>query len=317
MRNAWLAASLAFVLPIAAQTSTALNRDIDPAIAQIVASTPAIDNHAHPMLSPPDDTTDRNFDALPVDNMAPETDPLGWRPDYAPLTEVWKALYNITLTPPLNDAQQKQLDAARATVKAREGAHYSQWVLDQAHIETQLANRVAMGNGVQPPHFLWVPYDDALLFPLDNSAIADTPDRTQFFSLEQKLLAQYLAVSGQKSVPVTLDAYIDQVVLPTLQRQRDGGAVAIKFELAYLRSLDFSSPTHAEAAAIYAKGRRDTALSPAAYKPLQDYLFRIIAKRETAKVRKVTTWNNNWNSHRINLMAMAAGALEDQGLLER
>jgi hypothetical protein len=49
----------------------------------------------------------------------------------------------------------------------------------------------------------------------------------------------------------------------------------------------------------------------------EGYAERIIAKRETAKVRKVTTWNNNWNSHRIKLMAMAAGALEDKGLLER
>ena len=281
MRLALLATALtlACALPSCAQDASAPDRDIDPAIARLIATTPAIDNHAHPMLAPPDDAADRNFDALPVDNMAPQTDPLGWRVDFPSLTEAWHALYNIALTPPLADAQQKQLDAARNAVKTREGAHYSDWVLDQAHIQTQLANRVSMGNGVQPPRFLWVPYDDALLFPLDNSAIADTPDRAQFFPLEDKLLHSYLEAAGRRQLPATLDAYIDQVVFPTLQRQKAGGAVAIKFELAYLRSLDFSSPTHAEAAAIYAKGRGVTALSPAAYKPLQDFLFRVIAQR--------------------------------------
>ena len=51
-------------------------RDIDPALWRTIESTQAFDNHAHPMLSPPDDTSDRNFDALPVDNMPPQTDPL-------------------------------------------------------------------------------------------------------------------------------------------------------------------------------------------------------------------------------------------------
>jgi hypothetical protein len=264
---------------LAQTTGSALDRDIDPAIAQVIASTAAIDNHAHPMLSPPDDATDRNFDALPVDNMAPQTDPLGWRVDFPALQQAWQALYDINFTPPLNDAQQKQLDAARNAVKAREGAHYSDWVLDQAHIQTQLANRVSMGNGVQPPRFLWVPYDDALLFPLDNSAIADNPDRAQFFPLEEKVLHAYLQASGLNQPPATLDAYIDQVVLPALQRQKAGGAVAIKFELAYLRTLAIGNPTHAEAAAAYALYLHAAHADPAAYKLLQDFLFRIIAHR--------------------------------------
>jgi len=55
------------------------------------------------------------------------------------------------------------------------------------------ASRHSMGIGVQPPRFRWVPYVDALLFPLDNSALAAaTPDRAQFFPLEDKLRAQYL-----------------------------------------------------------------------------------------------------------------------------
>lgn len=39
--------------------------------------------------------------------------------------------------------------------------------------------------------------------------------------------------------------------------------------------------------------------------------------RPPVKTSKVTTWNNNWHSHRIKLMAMAAGALADRALLDK
>ena len=143
--------------------------DPDPDLAREIDSIPAIDNHAHPMLSPPADATDREFDALPVDSMAPQTDPVALRPDWPPLHDAWHALFDVDLQPPLTPDTQKQLDAARARVKAREGAHYSAYVLDKSGIGTMVANRVAMGTGVQPPRFLWVPYEDALLFPLNNA----------------------------------------------------------------------------------------------------------------------------------------------------
>jgi predicted TIM-barrel fold metal-dependent hydrolase len=106
---------------------------------------------------------------------------------------------------------------------------------------------------------------------------AVTPDRTKFFALEDKLLTRYVADSSVSVIPTTLDEYIAKIVLPTLHRQKVGGAIAVKFELAYLRSLDIGNPTPAQAAAIYAQGRGNTALDPTTYKPLQDYLFRIIA----------------------------------------
>jgi uncharacterized protein len=250
-----------------------------PEIAHEIDSTPAIDNHAHPMLSPPADATDREFDALPVDNMAPQTDPVALHSDWPPLHDAWQALFDIDLQPPLTPETQKQLDAARARTKAREGEHYSAYILDKSSIATMIANRVAMGTGVKPPRFLWVPFEDALLFPLNNAKLAaETPDRAQFFALEHKLRARYLHETGLTELPPTLDAYINQVVLPTLRRQHEGGAIAAKFELAYLRSLNISNPTQEAAASIYAK-YIDTNTSPdsATYKPLQDFLIRTIA----------------------------------------
>jgi len=272
-----LAPALLAQKPRITEARAPFTNDIDPAIATAIASTLAIDNHAHPMLSPPDDTTDRNFDALPVDNMAPQTDPVAWRTDWPAQHDAWLALFGVNLHAPLTPEATKQLDAARTRVKAREGSHYSQYVLDKSGIATMLANRVSMGSGVQPPHFLWVPYDDALLFPFDTTTIADTPDRAQFFPLEQKVFAGYMQSTGVTKLPPTLTGYIFSLVLPTLSNQKSHGAVAIKFELAYLRPLDIGKPTREQATAVYAKGVTGAKLSPAEYKILQDYLFRDIA----------------------------------------
>ena len=261
----------------AAPPDNAVTRDIDPEIAALIASTPAIDNHAHPVLPPPNDTTDRDFDALPVDNMEPQTDVVAWRPDNPQLALAWQALWNFQGTPPLDASGMQQLVAARARVKAREGSHFADWILTQAGIGTMLANRVQMGPGMVPPSFRWVPYVDALLFPLDNSALATrNPDRKLFFPLEDRVRARYLQAVHLIAIPATLPEYLAQVVTPTLERQHATGAIAAKFEIAYLRSFDFGDPSPADAARVYAQ-YRGSAPPEADYKLLQDFLFRYIA----------------------------------------
>ena len=267
---------------VPAAGENAVTREIDPGIAAQIYATKAIDNHAHPVLPPPNEETDRDFDALPVDNMEPATDSMAWRPDNPELPAAWKALWNfdapIDFHEPLNATQMQRLNAARVIVKAREGVHYDEWVLDQANIAVMFANRVSMGPGVQPPRFRWVPYADALLYPLDTSVLAaQTPDKKLFFPLEDRLRARYLGALALKTVPSTLQEYLAQVVTPTLERQRAGGAIAEKFEIAYLRSFNFSDPTQQEAARIYAKWVGRSTPDPAEYKTLEDFLFRYIA----------------------------------------
>lgn len=134
-----------------------VTRDVDAELAAQIYSTKAMDNHAHPVLPPPNDTTDRDFDALPVDNMEPATDVVAWRADNPQLPAAWKALWNFDVPPNFKgslDAEgMKRLEAARSVVKAREGIHYAEWVLDQANIGVMVANRVAMGPGLQKPAF--------------------------------------------------------------------------------------------------------------------------------------------------------------------
>lgn len=252
--------------------------EIDAGIAREIDSIWAVDNHAHPVLSPPADATDRQFDALPVDSLEPESVPPAFRPDFPALHDAWQALYGFDGQPPLDADGLKRLNDARHRVKQQQGVHFSDWVLDQAHIGTQVANRVALGAGVQTPRFRWVPYVDALLFPLDNSGLAAaTPDRGQFFPLEDKVRARYLQESGLTAIPATLDLYLAKVVTPTLERQRAAGAIAEKFEVAYLRSFDFTDPPQDQAAQVYARWARGGVPDPAQYKILQDFLFRYIA----------------------------------------
>jgi len=223
---------------------------VDPQLAAAIAGIKAIDNHAHPVLTAPGD---REFDALPVDHMEPQSDPVAMRPG----------------------AFQTPFTAeSKAAAKRERGDGYPAWVLDRMGVEIMLANRVAVGTSLQPPRFRWVPYADALIFPLDNSQLAaQNPDRQAFFPLEDKLRARYLAESGLSALPATLAEYLAQVVTPTLERHKKGGAVAEKFEAAYLRSLAFDVADAAQADLLY---RRRTP-NNADYKVLQDFLFRYVA----------------------------------------
>lgn len=254
-----------------------VDRDIDPEIAAAITDATTIDNHAHPVLPPPNDRSDRNFDALPVDNMEPQTDPVAWRADNPQLTAAWKALWSFDRAGPLDTSGMKQLNEARAKVKSREGEHYAEWVLDQSGIRVMLGNRVAMGAGLAKPRFQWVPYVDALLFPLDNSELETTPDRKQFFPLEERLRMQYLKAEGMEVAPPTLAEYLSRVVTPTLERQKSEGAIAEKFEVAYLRGFDFADTPRSEAEQIYSKWVGREHPNTVEYKALQDFLFRYIA----------------------------------------
>jgi len=87
-------------------------------------------------------------------------------------------------------------------------------------------------------------------------------------------LKRYLSDLNLSGIPATLREYLSRVVTPTLERQKNGGALALKFEAAYLRALDFAEANEAEAARVYARyARGDGEPSIAEYKPLQDFLF--------------------------------------------
>jgi uncharacterized protein len=236
----------------------------DPSILAEIQGIRAIDNHAHPARPILQGPPDREFDALPVDNMEPSSDPPVLRPNAPAVLEARKQLFG--------SAQNK------AALLRQKADAYPGWVLDQIGVEVMIANRVAMGSGIEPPRFRWVPYADALIFPLDNSRLAArNPDRKAFFALEDKLRGRYLREAGVESLPATLSDYLSKVVTPTLERHKQGGALAEKFEAAYLRSLQFDPVEEAAADRIYRLYRKEPPPGDQ-YKQLQDFLFRYIAR---------------------------------------
>lgn len=240
---------------------------------------PAIDSHAHPMTfvntgAPPDS----EYDALPLDALPPFDVPYGLRATQPRYADAQLSLYGIS-SADTGAARATALAQARTTMQQRQGDKFQTWVLDQLHIDVMLANRVAMGAGLTSPRFRWVAFADALMLPLDGSREAgNTPDTKSLYPLEAKLLRRYLQDLGVAKIPATLDRYQREVVTATLERQHAAGAVAIKFEAAYLRALDFEPADSTAAASIYARYAKSGAPTHAEYKLLQDHLVRLIAR---------------------------------------
>ena len=236
----------------------------DPGLASEIGRIRAIDNHAHPVRVILNGPPDREFDALPVDHMEPASDPVNARPNAPAVLEAARTLYG-------GPERKSQVQKEKAD-------GYPVWVLDQIGVDVMLANRVAMGPGIQPPRFRWVPYADALIFPLDNSGLAArNSDRKSFFALEDQLRARYLEESGLRALPASFSDYLARVVTATLERHKQGGAIAEKFEAAYLRTLEFNPVNRDTAERVYARSIGKGAPVEGDYKALQDYLFRYIA----------------------------------------
>src|SRR5262245_36856626 len=178
----------------------------------------------------------------------------------------------------MSQAHIDELLATKKKVFQQQGENFPNWVLDRLNIETMFANRVAMGPGLSTPRFRWVSFVDALMVPLSNeTAKKSNPDYAGFYPGEEKLLRRYLADLNLQTLPLTLDEYTSKVVTATLERQKQNGVVAVKFEAAYLRLLDFAPPDAALARSVYARYVKGGEPSAADYKALQDYLFHHIA----------------------------------------
>lgn len=250
----------------------------DPYILAEINKIKALDNHTHVPKLVAVGEKDDEYDALPCGGyVEPSDDPAMARPDNPLFLEAWKKLYGYKYDDKTPE-HVKELLQEKQRVKAQQGDNYPAWVLDQLGTQYMMANRIAMGRGLGPKRFLWVPFDDALLLPLNTQSMADNSDRKFFYQREAMLQQKYRAESNAAALPPTLDEYVANVITPTLERQKKGGAVAVKFEAAYLRSLEFATPLKDEARRIYAQYRSGGVPSKPDYIKVQDYLFRALAR---------------------------------------
>lgn len=124
---------------------------IDPELAREIAQIKAIDHHAHPVRpATAGEAPDTDYDALPVESLAPQSDPIRMRADSSVIVEAHR-LFSVKKPEPVA-------------------------LLDQLGIESMFANRVTMGSGLPSPRFLWVPFDDALMYPLSNASLIHNSD---------------------------------------------------------------------------------------------------------------------------------------------
>ncbi|HKQ62503.1 MAG TPA: hypothetical protein VJS92_14525 [Candidatus Polarisedimenticolaceae bacterium] len=266
---------LACSAPAPREAAPASPSGADPEITAFIGKIRAVDNHSHPSSVAPDDS---DQDALPLEVLLPFEVPVPLRPDNPDWLAAYRAVYEYPHAD-MSDAHMNELRGTMQGVAKQQGDKFPAWVLDKVGTEVLLANRIAMGPGLATPRFRWVSYVDPLMLPLSSKAEAATsPDREKLFPFEDKLLQRYLSDLKIAKLPATLGAYLQTVVTPTLEAQQRGGCVALKFEAAFLRSLDFDDAPASIASAVYANHVGGAVPSPADYKALQDFLFRYIAR---------------------------------------
>lgn len=229
---------------------------------------PIYDNHSHATF--PDDS-DMDAQAAPPD----ETSVLRLRDTNPEFVAAAKALFAY----PYDDFQPehaKWLIDKKKAAEAAGGTAYWDSILDQLNIDTCLANRVALGNYLDPKRFHWVFFVDSFLFPLDNrDQTGKNPDMGVYIPLQEKVLHRYMHQGNVSGLPADLAGY-ESFVRQTLADNQKKGGVAIKFEAAYFRSLYFSDPPREKAAAIYAKYHSGGVPSNQDYRTFQDYVFRVL-----------------------------------------
>ena len=266
---------LVLLLLLGAPVRSRAQSPVDSSLAAFIATIRAVDNHTHVNTVVP---ADSESDALPLDGLPPFPLPERLRPDHPAWIAAYHALYGYRYSD-LSESHMAELRATMKDVAREQGSRFPDWVLDRIGTEVMLANRIAMGPGLAPPRFHWVSYVDALMLPLSSATErAASPDYRALYPLEERLLRRYLADLHVTKLPLTLDAYERTIIAPTLKRQRSEGCVAVKFEAAYLRALDFGDVSAASARRVYARYAAGGVPTHAEYRDLQDYLFRSIAR---------------------------------------
>ncbi len=227
---------------------------------------PIFDDHAHPGFS-----DDPNVDAM---TSPPGSSPLRLRETNPEFLQAARALFHY----PYSDFSPAHEAWLLRQTADRPGIAYWDRILDQCGIETSLANRVDMPDYLDPKRFRWVFFVDSFLFPFDNrSFINRNPDEAVYIPLQEKMLHRYMQQAALGRLPDTFSDYLT-FITQILERNKRRGGIAIKFEIAYFRSLNFSDPPRAAAAAIYVRYRHGGLPDPAEYKTFQDYVFRYLIR---------------------------------------
>lgn len=226
------------------------------------------DNHSHATF--PDDM-DMDAMASPPE----ESTVLRLRDTNPEFVAAAKALFGYPYSDFSPEHAKWLIDKKKAWEKEG-GTAYFDGILDKVGIEVSLANRVALAPYLDPKRFHWVCFVDSFFYPFNNQRLAGkNGDMGVYIPLQEKVLARYMKQEGLSGLPADLAGYED-FIRRTVADNQKRGAVAIKFEAAYFRSLEFSDPPRERAADIYARFRAGGVPSAQEYVTFQDYVFRVL-----------------------------------------
>ena len=230
---------------------------------------PIFDHHAHPGF--PDDPD--------VDAMAspPGSAPLRERDSNPELVAAAKALFNYPYDD-LSGEHAKWLVNKKAQLKKEQGTAYFSNLLDKLDIEQGVANRAMMADYLDPKRFVWVFFADAFMWPFDNQKErARNGDEAVYIPLQEKMLHRWMEQEKVKQLPAGFDDYL-KFITQTLEDNQKKGGIAMKFEVAYFRSLRFGDPSREPVEAIYRKYISGGVPSEPEYRTFQDFVFRYLIR---------------------------------------
>ena len=229
---------------------------------------PIYDNHSHATF--PDDS-DMDAQAAPPD----ESSVLRLRDTNPEFVAAAKSMFNYPYDDFAPEHAKWLVDKKKAAEKSGTTEYWDS-ILDKLNIETCLANRVALGPYLDPKRFHWVFFVDSFLYPLNNrDQTGKNTDLGVYIPLQEKVLHRYMQQENVSALPADLAGYESFVRRTVADNQKKGG-VAMKFEIAYFRSLYFSDPRREKAQAIYAKYHSGGVPSEQEYRAFQDYIFRVL-----------------------------------------
>ena len=275
LASRWLSAAIILSLCLSvsswAQSRPFPSQDLSDIYLRLlpqIEKIPIIDMHAHPGY----------WDDSDVDAMAAtvtDLDPLRTRCTNPEWAEAAKALFGY----PYSDFSPEHaawLDKRDDELRKEWGKDYFSKILDLVGIQVGVANRVAMDYLQGNARFRWVVFVDPFMFPFNNHDLAINPDRAVYFPIQEKVLHRYMAQADASQLPADLAGY-EAIISHVLDQDKQQGAIAIKFEAAWFRSLaNISDPPREKAEAVYRKYYSAGVPSTEEYLLFQDYIFRYL-----------------------------------------
>jgi uncharacterized protein len=244
----------------------------DSALLAEIEAIRAIDSHAHPVPALKTGESDE-FD--PPESVPPLGPPALLRLTNPAWSNAWRALYGYAA----DSIDIARVRSLKQETRSRGGLNYARSVLDKSNIEVMLANRHAMGAGLDAPRFRLVWFVDPFVFPLNNDAAKSlNPQRRGAYEMEEAWLRRYAKEQNLAQLPATLAEYLNRLVIPAIDKRKRDGAVGLKLSISYQRDLRVGNPSRAEAARVYNSYVRGGSPPEAAYHALQDFLIREIAR---------------------------------------